>query len=325
MKKLIFFLAMMMPMGIVMAQDDNTEKLWYDTPAKIWLEALPIGNSHLGAMVYGGIQAEEIQLNEETFWSGGPHNNNSKTSLNYLDKVRDLIFSGKESEAETLINNQFVKGPHGMRYLTLGSLKITNMGFSEKNVTDYRRELDLKTALSKVTFKVKDGEETYNCSRTTFASMADGVIVMQLESDRDMSFMIQHSCTFNTTYKKDMGGIVATIQGVSQEGVDSKLKAQCVFKVECDGKVTTNGTSGITMVRETKKATLTFRQPPISSSMMMCRAMLLPRTRSIWRMLPSTTTRSCWLVMWQPIRSNTIGYTSPCLPLPIATFLPTSA
>lgn len=109
MKKLIFFLAMMMPIGIVMAQDDNTEKLWYDTPAKIWLEALPIGNSHLGAMVYGGIQADEIQLNEETFWSGGPHNNNSKTSLNYLDKVRELIFSGKESEAETLINNQFVK------------------------------------------------------------------------------------------------------------------------------------------------------------------------------------------------------------------------
>ena len=103
MKKLIFFLAMMMPMGIVMAQNDNTEKLWYDTPAQIWLEALPIGNSHLGAMLYGGIQTDEIQLNEETFWSGGPHNNNSKTSLNYLDQVRDLIFSGKESQAESII------------------------------------------------------------------------------------------------------------------------------------------------------------------------------------------------------------------------------
>ena len=109
MKKLIFFLAMMMPMGIVMAQNDNTEKLWYDTPAQIWLEALPIGNSHLGAMLYGGIQTDEIQLNEETFWSGGPHNNNSKTSLNYLDQVRDLIFSGKESQAESIINNQFVQ------------------------------------------------------------------------------------------------------------------------------------------------------------------------------------------------------------------------
>ncbi len=256
MKKLIFFLAMMMPMGIVMAQNDNTEKLWYDTPAQIWLEALPIGNSHLGAMLYGGIQTDEIQLNEETFWSGGPHNNNSKTSLNYLDQVRDLIFSGKESQAESIINNQFVKGPHGMKYLTLGSLKISHMSFSQSNVTDYRRELDLQTALSKVTFKVKDGEGFYNCSRTTFASMTDGVIVMRLESEKDMSFMIQHSCTFNTTYKKDLGGIVATIQGVGHEGIDAKLKAQCVFKVECDGKVTSNGSRGVISVTGAKTATL---------------------------------------------------------------------
>ena len=256
MKKLIFFLAMMMPMGIVMAQNDNTEKLWYDTPAQIWLEALPIGNSHLGAMLYGGTQTDEIQLNEETFWSGGPHNNNSKTSLNYLEQVRDLIFSGKESQAESIINNQFVKGPHGMKYLTLGSLKISHMSFSASNVTDYRRELDLQTALSKVTFKVKDGDGFYNCSRTTFASLEDGVIVMRLESDKDMNFMIQHSCTFNTTYKKDMGGIVATIQGVGHEGIDSKLKAQCVYKVECDGKVTNNGTKGIIHVTGTKTATL---------------------------------------------------------------------
>ena len=256
MKKLIFFLAMMMPMGIVMAQNDNTEKLWYDTPAQIWLEALPIGNSHLGAMLYGGIQTDEIQLNEETFWSGGPHNNNSKTSLNYLDQVRDLIFSGKESQAESIINNQFVKGPHGMKYLTLGSLKISHMSFSASNVTDYRRELDLQTALSKVTFKVKDGEGFYNCSRTTFASMTDGVIIMRLESEKDMSFMIQHSCTFNTTYKKDLGGIVATIQGVGHEGIDAKLKAQCVFKVECDGKVTSNGSRGVISVTGAKTATL---------------------------------------------------------------------
>ena len=239
------------------AQNDNTEKLWYDTPAQIWLEALPIGNSHLGAMLYGGTQTDEIQLNEETFWSGGPHNNNSKTSLNYLDQVRDLIFSGKESQAETLINNQFVKGPHGMKYLTLGSLKMTHMSFSANNVTDFRRELDLQTALPNVTFKVTDSDGSYyDCSRTTFASMADGVIVMRLESDKEMNFMIQHSCTFNTTYKKGLDGIIATIQGVGHEGVDSKLKAQCVYKVECDGKVTVNGSSGVLYVRNAKTATL---------------------------------------------------------------------
>ena len=79
----------------IWAQDDNTERLWYDKPASIWLEALPIGNSRLGGMVYGGTTTAQLQLNEETFWSGGPHNNNSKTSINYLDQVRNLIFNGK--------------------------------------------------------------------------------------------------------------------------------------------------------------------------------------------------------------------------------------
>lgn len=236
----------------VMAQDDNTERLWYDKPADIWLEALPIGNSHLGAMVYGGTQTEELQLNEETFWSGGPHNNNSTTSLNNLDKARQLIFDGKESEAETLINNTFLKGPHGMRYLTLGSLTIKQMGLSNDNVTDYSRELDLTTALSKVTFKANGN----NYSKTTFASMADGIIVMRIEADKATNFTIQHSCTFSTKYKKGMGGIVATISGVSHEGINGKLNAECVYKVESDGTVTTSGTTGIILVKNATSATI---------------------------------------------------------------------
>lgn len=238
--------------GIAIAEDDNTERLWYDKPADIWLEALPIGNSHLGAMVYGGVQTDEIQLNEETFWSGGPHHNNSTTSLNNLDKVRQLIFDGKESEAETLINNQFVKGPHGMKYLTLGSLKVKFMGLPSDGTTDYHRELDLTTALSKVSFK--SGGNQY--SKTTFASMADGIIVMRIESDKEMSLTIQHSCTFSTKYKKAAKGISATIQGVAHEGINSKLNAECVYHVESDGTVTNSGSSGIILVRGAKTATL---------------------------------------------------------------------
>ena len=63
---------------------DNNQRLWYDKPASHWLEALPLGNSRMGAMVFGGTTTEEIQLNEETFWSGGPHNNNSTKSLGKL-------------------------------------------------------------------------------------------------------------------------------------------------------------------------------------------------------------------------------------------------
>ena len=77
--------------------------LWYGRPASHWLEALPVGNSHLGGMVYGGIDEEVIKLNEETFWSGSPHNNNSNESLEHLQQVRDLIFAGKEKDAHALL------------------------------------------------------------------------------------------------------------------------------------------------------------------------------------------------------------------------------
>ena len=96
---------------------DNSTRLWYNAPAQHWLEALPIGNSHLGGMVYGGTTDENIQLNEETFWSGGPHNNNSKKSLENLPKVRELIFNGREEEAAALINQTFIPGPHGISML----------------------------------------------------------------------------------------------------------------------------------------------------------------------------------------------------------------
>ena len=110
-------LAFLLPVKMMAkaSSSDNSTLLWYNAPAQQWLEALPIGNSHLGGMVYGGTTDENIQLNEETFWSGGPHNNNSKKSLENLLKVRELIFNGREEEAAALINQTFIPGPHGMK------------------------------------------------------------------------------------------------------------------------------------------------------------------------------------------------------------------
>ena len=236
----------------VRAQDDNTERLWYDKPAGIWLEALPIGNGRLGGMVFGGTQTEQIQLNEDSFWSGGPHNNNSTTSANYLEQVRQLIFSGHESEATDIINREFIKGPHGQKYLSLGSLMLTHEGIDPAQVTNYRRELDLQTALSTVTFE----HEGIHYKRTTFASIPDQVIVMQLESDRASSCNIRHNCTFQTTYAKAQGGIVARIEGVGHEGIDSKLTAECLYKVlDTDGKVAYSA-GGLVVLKNYTKATI---------------------------------------------------------------------
>ncbi len=234
------------------AQDsDNTNRLWDNKPAKIWLESYPIGNGRLGGMVYGGTITDEIQLNEDTFWSGGPHNNNSTTSLSNLNKVRQLIFNGKESDAETLINQTFIKGPHGMKYLTLGSLKLKFQDINANDVQNYERELDLERALSTVTFKC--GGHTFR--KTAFASMTDSVIVVHIETDSLNTFTISHTVPYTKTSSKGDDGISTTISGVAHEGIESKLKAKLRYKIVSDGEVT-YGSGGSVTVKDYTKATI---------------------------------------------------------------------
>ncbi len=251
MKKSLLLTMMLLSASMTMTAQDNTERLWYDSPAKIWLEALPIGNGRLGGMVYGGTQNDEVQLNEDTFWSGGPHDNNSTTSIDHLDEVRNLIFNDKDAEAAKLIDQQFIKGPHGMKYLTLGSLKMTHEGITQENVSNYKRELDLQTALSTVTFE----QNGNHYRRTTFATMADNIIVMRLESDAPESFAISHTAPYATSYDKSKDGIMATIQGVDHEGIASKLKAVLRYQVESDGEVTYQANGGV-QVKNGKTTTI---------------------------------------------------------------------
>ncbi len=228
--------------------------LWYDKPATCWLEALPIGNSHMGAMVYGGTDIEEIQLNEETFWSGGPHNNNSTTALSHLKEVRNLVFNGQEKEAENIINREFIKGPHGMRYLTLGSLKLA---FGHKSPTDYQRNLDLKKAVSTVTYTNNGVRYT----RETFASLPDGVVIMRITASKKgaLSFSVAHECpfSFHTTVveNKQKNKVIActltaNINGVEHEGIASALNAEMQTKVTSDGTLQT-GQGSITVSNAT--------------------------------------------------------------------------
>ena len=156
-----------------MAVTAQPHRMWYDKPASHWLEALPVGNSILGAMVYGGTDVEEIQLNEETFWSGQPHDNNCKRALENLPEVRRLIFEGKEAEAAKILDKHFMDGPHGMRFLPMGSLKLS---LGHKEVTNYQRALNLGTATATTSY-IYNGVKY---ERTVFASLADSVIIIQL-------------------------------------------------------------------------------------------------------------------------------------------------
>ncbi len=213
----------------------ENEVLWYDAPAGVWLEALPLGNSNMGAMVYGGVQKEEIQLNEETFWSGGPHNNNSPRSLARLDEVRQLIFDGKEAEAKTIIDQDFVVGPHGMRFLNAGSLFIEYEGVGEAE--DYHRQLDLSNAVNTTSYS----SNGVNYTRTAFASMPEKVVVVRLTEDKKTSFSLSYNARLPFEAKAEGKDLVAVVQGDSMEGIDAKLAAEIVIRVLSDGTVSAAG------------------------------------------------------------------------------------
>ena len=236
MRKLICIASMAL---VALSMSAQQHKLWYNKPASHWLEALPIGNSHLGAMVYGGTETEEIQLNEETFWSGSPHNNDSHESLAALPEVRRLIFEGKEYQASKLIDKHFVKGPHGMRFLPLGSIKLK---LDHKDVSNYRRELSLGNAVATTTYTC-DGVKY---ERTVFASQADNVIIVQLKASKkkklefDVDFTSQLKAqVFNVNEREgvSVNELAAVVDGVEQEGVKAGLKAECRISVETDGKI----------------------------------------------------------------------------------------
>lgn len=219
----------------------QSHRLWYARPASHWLEALPVGNSHLGAMIYGGTDVEEIQLNEETFWSGSPHNNDSQESLEYLPQVRQLIFDGKEREAHKLMDEHFVKGPHGMRYLPLVSLKLK---LGHNDVTGYERALNLGDATATTSY-IYNG---VRYQRTVFASQADNVIVVRLTADKKDA--LAFGLNFNSLLPSSVHTqpvsipsgvrhqIVASVKNVEQEGIPACLEAECRVEVVTDGQVT---------------------------------------------------------------------------------------
>jgi alpha-L-fucosidase 2 len=234
------FVTLLLGAVTTLAAQAQQHKLWYSQPARHWLEALPVGNSHLGAMVYGKTDTEEIQLNEETFWSGSPHNNNSLEAKAHLQEVRDSIYAGKEEAAHAIIDKYFFKGPHGMRFLPLGSVKL-KLGHDE--VSDYQRELTLDEALCTTSYIYKG----VKYERTVFASQADNALIVHLKASKkgalDLNVAFEsplEAMVFPMTLsgkKASIHQIAATVKNVEQEGIKGALTADCRVEVKADGKV----------------------------------------------------------------------------------------
>jgi alpha-L-fucosidase 2 len=151
--------------------------LWYRQPAKIWTDALPVGNGRMGAMVFGGIERERIQFNESTVWTGEPHDYAHPGASKYLGQIRELLWAGKQKEAEDLAMREFMSVPlHQKAYQALGDLELEVPGVAAGEATNYQRSLDLDTGIASVEYEFRGA--TYR--REVFADYPSNVIVVRL-------------------------------------------------------------------------------------------------------------------------------------------------
>ncbi|MEZ0607797.1 glycoside hydrolase N-terminal domain-containing protein [Fibrella sp. WM1] len=253
-KQLVYCLCLTAP-TVGFSQNKSSLKLWYTAPSdKTWENALPIGNGRLGAMVYGNVPRETIQLNEHTLWSGGPNRNDNPEALASLPEIRQLIFANKQKEAEALANKTIItKKSHGQLFQPMGSFHLTFDG--HENYTNYYRELDIERAVAKTTYTV-DGV-TY--TREILASLPDQVIVMQLTASKPgrLAFRASYSTPqakptikTNSTNELTIAGTASDHDGVKglvrYKGI-ARIKTQGGSLAADDSTLTVNGATTATI------------------------------------------------------------------------------
>jgi alpha-L-fucosidase 2 len=226
--------------------------LWYDAPATRWVEALPVGNGRLGAMVFGGPARERIQFNESTVWTGGPHDYARAGASRYLDTLRALLYAGHQREAEALAQVHFMSAPLRQRaYQSFGDLRLDFPGVDSAHVSEYRRELDLDSAVATTRFVA--GGVRY--TRQVFASHPDQAIVVRLRADRPgaLSFVARLSSTHRSSFVAARAPDQLSLQGMVEDG-DIEFEARLLVRAEGgrvtlgDSAVTVTGATSATLV-----------------------------------------------------------------------------
>jgi alpha-L-fucosidase 2 len=221
----------------------SANSLWYDKPAAKWVEALPIGNGRVSAMVFGGVAEERLQLNEGTLWAGGPYDPVNPQAKEALPQVRQWVNEGKYRDAARLISERVMARPLGqMPYQTVGELLLSFPAAAE--AANYRRELDLDKAMATTSF-TSDG---VRFTREAFASAPDNVIVLRLTADQPGR--ISFAATMKTPMRASVvtdGDDVLVMSGVGGDhgGIKGRLKYQARVKVTAKGGRTSAGDGAI--------------------------------------------------------------------------------
>jgi alpha-L-fucosidase 2 len=217
--------------------------LWYASPAKKWDDALPVGNGRLGAMVFGKNGEERIQLNEETYWSGGPYSTVVKGGVKVLPEIQKKVFEEKYLAAHNLFGRNLMGYPvEQMKYQCLANLHLFFK--NQDSVTDYKRWLDMETGISGVSYTA-DG---ISYKREVLASAPDQVIVVRLTADKpgSISFTANlrgernqtHSNYATDYFKMDPygnDGLVLTGKSADYMGVEGKMRYEARIKALPDG------------------------------------------------------------------------------------------
>ena len=228
MKKSLLFVILTL-LSFSCSSQKNDLKLWYDAPARQWTDALPLGNGRLGAMIFGTPAQERIQINEETIWGGGPHNNVNYAAKDGLEQIRQALWEGRRSDAQALCDEYISsKSAHGMPYQTAGSLMLDFDGITD--FTDYYRELDISRAVALTRFKADGVEYT----RESFVSFPDQVIVMRLTASKKGALSFKAS--YNLPYREDriisrsseinagQAMMSVSCKGDDHEGIEGKIR-----------------------------------------------------------------------------------------------------
>jgi alpha-L-fucosidase 2 len=207
---------------------ENHLKLWYNAPAKKWVEALPVGNGRLGAMVFGDPAQEKLQLNEETVWAGQPNSNSNPKALAFIPEIRQLLFAGKFAEAQKMVDEK-VFFPHnqGMSYQPVGDLNLAFAG--HENPQAYYRELDIADAISTTRYSIDGVKYT----RETFAAFTGQVIAIRLTASQKGK--INFAAWLTTPQKAEITAqddelILKGVTG-DQEGLEGKVKFTTEVKI----------------------------------------------------------------------------------------------
>ena len=210
--------------------------LWFAQPAVKWTEALPIGNGRLGAMIFGGTTDEHIQFNEDTLWTGHPHDYANTNALQALPKIRELLAAGKNQEAGGLAKSNFLGAPSRQKaYQPFGDLHLHVPGVD--NPTDFRRELNLDSAIASVTYRANG--TTFR--REAFASYPDQAIVLRCTADKaaQISFTLQMTSPHTNSQTHALQTDTLVLDGqVETDGLRFESRVRVV---NTGGRVTTNG------------------------------------------------------------------------------------